>query len=70
MLDDMNIATGSETVNKVIGADLGWSRPMYSLTASMNDSPQTYESYIERVQLPLTPEFNTCLLYTSPSPRD
>ena len=24
-----------------------------------NDSPQTYESYIERVQLPLTPEFNT-----------
>ena len=59
VLDDMSIATGSQTVNKVIGADLGWSRPMYSLTASMNDSPQTYESYIERVQLPLTPEFNT-----------
>ena len=69
VLDDMNIATGSQTVNKVIGADLGWSRPMYSLSAPMtmmdgtfvpgNDSPQTYESYIERVQLPLTPEFNT-----------
>ena len=58
VLDDMDKATGSQTVNKVIGADLGWSRPMYSLDTT-NDSPQTYESYIERVQLPLTPEFNT-----------
>ena len=58
VLDTQGIATGSQTVNKVIGADLGWSRPMYSLDAT-NDTPQTYVSYIERTQFPLSPEFNT-----------
>ena len=47
------------TVNKVIGADLGWSRPAYDADPMLNDVPAAYESYFERSQLPLSPEFNT-----------
>ena len=89
------------TTNKIIGSDIGYSRPAFMRpevarietpeTASLirvsstgQDAPEDYESFIERVQQGLAPEFttemlasvalwtdgSTCLLYTSPSPRD
>ena len=62
-------------LNKIVGADIGWSRPMYltaartttvdttNFTETVNmgtdDFPMPYESHIERVQLPISPEFTT-----------
>ena len=61
-------------LNKVTGADIGWSRPSYEFAARTtttdeanfrevigmgDDFPVAYESYFERVQLALQPEFDT-----------
>ena len=69
-------------LNKIVGADIGWSRPTYDFTSrtttedlvnfretingsvtdgiySGDDYPQPYESFIERVQLAIQPEFDT-----------
>ena len=70
-------------LNKVVGADIGWSRPTYDFSMRTttedttnfretidgglgtdgvyfgDDFPQPYPSYYERVQLTLTPEFDT-----------
>ena len=61
-------------LNKITGADVGWSRPTYSFTPRTttedlttftetinmgDDFPVPYESYIERVQLAIQPEFDT-----------
>ena len=69
--------TGNST-SKILGADIGWSRPAYvdggvrvetphprsSTTAVITgqDAPTVYESYVERMQLGLTPEFNVEML--------
>lgn len=59
-------------INKILAADIGWTIPTYSnlprteventtefrLDISNNDEPIAYESYIERKQLPVSPEFN------------
>lgn len=61
------------TVNKVLGADIGWSIPAYNYTPrtetedtvnfttviTNNDAPTPYESYVERKQLAINPEYNT-----------
>ena len=61
------------TVNKVLGADIGWSIPSYSYTPrtetedtdnfttviTNNDAPTPYESYVERKQLAINPEYST-----------
>ena len=69
-------ATGIfQRLNKIVGADIGWSKPLYSfnrrqttedatnfretINADTDDFPQDYESYIERVQLAIQPEFDT-----------
>ena len=62
-------------LNKVTGADIGWSKPSYlrvarattadtaTFTEMVNmgtdDFPRDYESYVERVQLAIQPEFDT-----------
>lgn len=46
-------------VNKIIGADIGWSYPIFSVTETRNDDSEAYESYVERKQLALQPEFET-----------
>ena len=62
-------------LNKVVGADIGWSKPSYlrtrrattpdtaNFTETINpmtdDFPRAYESYVERVQLAIQPEFDT-----------
>lgn len=58
-------------INKITGADIGYSRPAYSLNERMetfpgnrrvitgNDSEVAIRSYVYRSQLPLTPEFTT-----------
>ena len=62
-------------INKITGADIGWSRPTYTFPArrttedltnfremvvtGTDDFPQDYESYYERAQLALLPEFDT-----------
>ena len=62
-------------LNKVTGADIGWSKPTYlftprattpdlvNFTETINegtdDFPRPYESYIERVQMAIQPEFDT-----------
>ena len=62
-------------LNKIVGADIGWSRPSYLFTRRVttddltnfretinmgtDDFPADYESYYERVQLALLPEFDT-----------
>ena len=62
-------------LNKITGADVGWSKPMYlfaprtttedltnfteMVDPDTDDFPMSYTSYIERVQLALTPEFDT-----------
>ena len=62
-------------LNKVTGADIGWSKPQYlftprattpdlvNFTETINpgtdDFPRDYESYIERVQMAIQPEFDT-----------
>ena len=64
VIDATGVASTTQTVNKVLGADIGWSRPMYSLDSGLNNSPIQYESYFERVQLPLTPEFKTEMVHS------
>ena len=64
----------STPVNKIIGADIGWTTPTFALgeittgtprnpstleVTSNNDRPMNYESYLERTSLALTPEFET-----------
>ena len=62
-------------LNKITGADIGWSKPQYlftprattpdlvNFTETINmgtdDFPRSYESYIERVQMAIQPEFDT-----------
>ena len=62
-------------LNKITGADIGWSRPSYlfarrqvtedlvnfreTVNVDTDDYPQDYDSYFERVQLALLPEFDT-----------
>jgi hypothetical protein len=60
------------TINKVIGADVGWTIPAFNYTprtetvdsdnftvvVTNNDEPTPYESYVERKQLAITPEFD------------
>lgn len=61
------------TINKVLGADVGWTVPAYSYTprtetvdsdnftvvVTNNDAPTSYESFLERKQLAITPELDT-----------
>lgn len=61
------------TVNKILGADVGWTIPSYSYTPrtetenseeyrteiTNNDAPVPYESYFERKQLAINPEYDT-----------
>ena len=67
-----------QRVNKILGADIGWTTPEFSLipttettsedgstlTLTGNDAPANYESYIERRSLGLTPEFETEQLHS------
>ena len=67
-----------QRVNKILGADIGWTTPEFSLTPTTettsedgstltltgNDAPTNYESYIERMSLGLTPEFETEQLHS------
>ena len=60
-------------INKVIGTDVGWTMPSYSFlprtetevpaefryNITQNDAPEPYESYFERKQLAISPEFDT-----------
>ena len=61
-------------LNKIIAADIGWSRPEYAFTRRTttedvanfretinmgDDFPMAYESYIERLQMAIVPEFDT-----------
>lgn len=70
VVDNNNI---EYTINKVLGCDVGWTVPTYSniprnavenlteyrLDITGNDAPTSYESYFERKQLAITPEFDT-----------
>ena len=70
-VDPMTNAQISRPINKILGAEIGWSTPAFSLdprvetingsvlTISGNDAPMSYPSYIERRSLGLTPEFGT-----------
>ena len=69
--------SGNST-SKILGADIGWSRPAYvdegvrvesphpmastTLVITGQDAPTVYESFVERMQLGLTPEFNVEML--------
>ena len=62
-------------LNKIVGADVGFSRPNYSftpresvedtltsrltITEGTDDAPVDYESYVERTQMAISPEFDT-----------
>ena len=60
-------------INKVIGTDVGWTIPSYNYlprietevptefryAITQNDAPVSYESYFERKQLAISPEFDT-----------
>ena len=66
-------AGNNYTINKILGTDVGWTVPSYSYTPrtetedsdefkiviTNNDAPVPYESYFERKQLAITPEFDT-----------
>ena len=60
------------TMNKIVASDIGWSYPSFNYTPRVavkndentytitnNDSPVSYESFIERQQLAVSPEFDT-----------
>ena len=60
-------------INKILAADIGWTRAAFdgeprqailnatenNLTITGGDAPETYESYVERHDLAVTPEFDT-----------
>ena len=66
-------------LNKITAADIGWSKPSYlfvprattedlvnfreMINEGTDDFPRDYESYFERIQLALTPEFDTEMLH-------
>lgn len=69
-----NVENGSNeyVMNKIVATDIGWSYPSFNytprvavenngntLTITNNDAPQSYESYVERKQLAISPEFDT-----------
>ena len=70
--------SGNST-SKILGADIGWSTPAYvdggtrvesphpmantTLVITGQDAPMVYESFVERMQLGLTPEFNLSLIH-------
>ena len=70
---DVTNAGNRYTVNKILGADIGWTIPSYSYTPrtetedteefrtiiTNNDAPVPYESYFERKQLAINPEYDT-----------
>ena len=61
------------TLNKIIAADIGWSVPSYAYSPRVatpnpttfrydivgNDAPEPYESFVERKQFAITPDFDT-----------
>lgn len=61
------------TLNKVIATDIGWSIPTYAYSPRVavpnttefryditgNDAPASYESFVERKQFAITPDFDT-----------
>ena len=51
--------TTTRTSNKVIAADIGWTKPLFSADTDSEDLPQSYTSYFERSQFPISPEFTT-----------
>ena len=53
------LATGVVQSNKIIGADIGWSYPIFSIDSDRNNDSEAYESYVERKQLAFAPEFST-----------
>ena len=69
----VNEGGSSYNINKVIGADIGWTVPTYAynprtetedtqnyqIVITNNDAPKSYESYVERKQLAINPEFTT-----------
>ena len=71
--DEINNTTISRPVNKILGADIGWTTPAFIyeatptpddvngsvVTINGNDAPMNYESYVERTSLGLSPEFET-----------
>ena len=74
IIDDV-VNRDTKIINKVLGADIGWTTPAVALgntllapdpdipsreiIISENDAAESYESYIERAQLAMTPEFDT-----------
>ena len=75
LLDSDNGSGGviQRTYNKLIGADIGWSYPLYTtkprvetyagvdliLDSDGSDAPRPYRSFVFREDLPISPEFET-----------
>ena len=52
-------ATASVQLNKIVAADVGWSYPIFSIDSDRDNDSEAYESFVERKQLAMAPEFDT-----------